>query len=228
MKKHLLHLVAILFTASVYSQSICSVTLGPAPAHVKITSNQTINGGGTIYWICSGVSVIVNSSTGSTFLLEQNVDLIINGSSGDAIFAKPGCTVTNNSSQSISVTSNTTNVTRINNSTGFIVDIHCPSVTYDYSLVGGSACVGTTTSLEKQNISLFNVSPNPVFAGDQIKINGTDHSDIEVKISDVSGKIIHVEKGDISTISTQQLKPGIYFLELKSKGNSAKSKIIVL
>lgn len=228
MKKLLLLFIAALFIKGLSGQSICSLTLAPSPGHVKITNSQTINGTGTIYWLCSGISVIVNSSTGSTFILEQNVDLIINGSSGDAIFAKPGCTVTNNSSQSISVTSNTTNVTRINNASGNIVDIHCPSVTYEYTFVGGSACVGTTTSLDQLDLSYIRVGPNPVQRGEEIYLSGNNNSETEARISDLSGKTMWIEKGAIQSISTKSLKPGVYFLEFNSKGASVKYKIMVM
>ncbi len=226
MRKHLIHFMAILFATNLYSQSICSVTLGPSPAHVKITNSQTLNGMGTIYWLCSGITVTVNSSVGSTYLLEQNVHLIINGTSGDAVFAKPNCTVTNNSSQAISVSCNTTNVVKNNTSSGIIVDIVCPTITYDYSLVGGGPCA-SATGLMEQNIELFTVSPNPVAIGKPIVINSETTNDTETEIIDVSGKIILSEKGEIKSIDTQKLLPGIYFLQIRSNGSTQRTKICV-
>lgn len=226
MKKTLLQLFIILFAAKVSAQTICSVTLFPSPGHVKITNSQTLNGTGTVYWLCSGITVTVNSSSGSTYLLEQNVHLVINGTSGDAVFAKPNCTVTNNSSQGISVTSNTTNVIRNNTSTGMIVDIFCSNVTYDYSLVGGGPCAAATSVLEN-NKPLFTIHPNPVSIGEPIKINSDITNETELEIIDVSGKTILSEKGEIKNIDTHKLLPGIYFLQIRSNGSTQRTKICI-
>lgn len=226
MKKNLFYLIALLFAVKVSAQSICSVTLAPSPGHVKITSSQSLNGMGTIYWLCSGITVTINASTGSTYLLEQNVHLVINGTSGDAVFAKPNCTVTNNSSQAISVTCNTTNVTRNNTSTGMIVDIVCPTVTYDYSMVGGGPCAAST-GLTEEHLGLFTVSPNPVAAGEQIKLNSDVAENLEAEITDMSGKTMLSEKGNLRTLDTHNLVPGIYLLRIRSKGIVQRTKICI-
>lgn len=193
---------------------------------MKITSSQSLSGTGTVYWLCSGITVTINASTGSTYLLEQNVHLIINGTSGDAVFAKPNCTVTNNSNQAISVTCNTTNVIRNNTSSGMIVDIVCPTVTYDYSIVGGGPCAAAT-GLTEQNTAFFKVGPNPLTGGNPIVLNTDDENEIEAELTDVSGKIIYSKKGNIKTIDTHNLLPGIYFLQLSSNGKAQTTKICI-
>lgn len=159
-------------------------------------------------------------------MLEQNVHLIVNGTSGDAVFAKPNCTITNNSSQAISVSCNTTNVVRNNTSSGMIVDIICPTITYDYSLVGGGPCAAAT-GLTEQNKTFIKVGPNPLSAGTPIIINTNEINEIEATLTDVSGKIIYSKKGNIKTIDTHNLLPGIYFLQLSSNGIIQTTKICI-
>lgn len=216
----------LLCIANYSSAQVCSVTIAPSPGHVQITSNQSLNATGTVYWICSGISVTVTGSSGSTYLLEQNAVLTINGTSGDAVFAKPGSTIINNSTGAISVTSNTTNVTRTNNSTGFILDIFCSTVTLDYSQVGIGPCSSVTGILNEQ-LNLFNISPNPVSSGSEIKINGEQMGALEVLLYDLNGKIISKESGDVKTISTQNLLPGVYILQLNGNGYTQRAKILI-
>lgn len=215
-----------LFIVDLTSAQICSVTIAPSPGHVQITNNQSLNATGTVYWICSGISVTITASPGSTYLLEQNAVLTINATSGDAVFAKPGSTVINNSTGAISVTSNTNNVTRTNSSTGFILDIFCSTVTLDYSQVGIGPC-SSVTGINDDQLDLLTIAPNPVSAGNTIKINGDDLNVIETKLFDLNGKMILKEEGNIKTISTQNLLPGVYILQLNSNGHSQRSKILI-
>lgn len=219
-------LLTFLLLAAFSNAQICTVTISPSPGHIQITSNQSLNATGTVYWICSGISVTVTGSSGSTYLLEQNSVLTINATSGDAVFAKPGSTVINNSTGAISVTSNTNNVTRTNNSTGFILDIFCSTVTIDYSQVGIGPC-SSVTAIINEELNLFTISPNPVSAGNKIEINGENLNVIETKLFDLNGKMISKEEGDIKTISTQNLLPGVYILQLNGSGYSQRAKIMI-
>jgi hypothetical protein len=223
--KKILHLL-LLCVVNYTTAQVCSVTIAPSPGHVQITSNQSLNATGTVYWICSGISVTVTASSGSTYLLEQNAVLTINGTSGDAVFAKPGSTIINNSTGAISVTSNTTNVTRTNNSTGFILDIFCSTVTLNYSQVGIGPC-SSVTGINDDQIDLFTIAPNPVAIGTNIKINGDHLNAVEVMLNDINGKIISKESGDVKTISTQNLLPGVYILQLNSNLRSQRAKILI-
>ena len=215
-----------LFIADITTAQVCSVTIAPSPGHVQITNNQSLNATGTVYWICSGISVTITASPGSTYLLEQNAVLTINATSGDAVFAKPGSTVINNSTGAISVTSNTSNVTRTNSSTGFILDIFCSTVTLNYSQVGIGPC-SSVTGINNEQLNLFTIAPNPVTAGNKIKINGAEMNIIETKLFDLNGKMISKEEGDIKTISTQNLLPGVYILQLNSNGHLQRTKIMI-
>ncbi len=107
-----------------------------------------------------------------------------------------------------------------------IVDIVCPTITYDYSLVGGGPCA-SATGLMEQNKEFFTVSPNPVAIGEPIVINSETTNDTETEIIDVSGKIILSVKGEIKSIATQKLMPGIYFLQIRSNGSTQRTKICV-
>jgi hypothetical protein len=216
----------LLSIANYSSAQVCSVTIAPSPGHVQITSNQSLNATGTVYWICSGISVTVTGSSGSTYLLEQNAVLTINATSGDAVFAKPGSTIINNSTGAISVTSNTSNVTRTNTSSGFILDIFCSTVTLDYSQVGIGPC-SSVTSITDNQLDLFTIAPNPATSGTNIKINAGHLNAVEVTLYDINGKIISKDKGEVRTVSTQNLLPGVYILQLNSNGRSQRTKIVI-
>ncbi|MBK6520834.1 MAG: T9SS type A sorting domain-containing protein [Bacteroidia bacterium] len=218
--------ILLLCIVNYTTAQVCSVTIAPSPGHVQVTSNQSLNATGTVYWICTGISVTVTGSPGSTYLLEQNAVLTINATSGDAIFAKPGSTIINNSTAAISVTSNTNNVTRTNASTGFILDIFCPTVTLNYSQVGIGPC-SDVTGMNDEQLNLFTIAPNPVASGSQIKISSDRLETIEAILFDLNGKIISTEKGNVRTISTENLLAGVYVLQLNCNGHAQRTKLLI-
>lgn len=228
MKSPLLFLLALLIHFNtVYGQQ-CSFTIAPLPGHVKITTNQTINGTGTVYWICSGLTVNIASSVGSVYMLESNVTLNITNTSGDAVNAKSGCIINNSSSAAITVTSNTANVTRNNTGTGNIVDIFCAAVVYDYSLLGvnGGPCNGAT-SIEEYQFNDLHYYPNPVMHGSDIIIKETNKKILQTKLTDLSGKIIYSNNDNLNRIPTSMCEPGFYILEANIDGVKSRNRVLI-
>jgi hypothetical protein len=225
MKTKLL-LIAAFFGLTFSVTAQCSMYIYPSPGHIKITSNQTINGTGTVYWICSGLTVNVASSVGSVFLCEENVTININGSDGDEVYAKPGCIINNNSDETIGVTANTSTVTMNNNSTGsIVVTANCTVVTYDYSMVGGGgSCINSIGENELADVSVY---PNPVQNGSAITISELNQSS-NFEMYDVTGKIVFSAKGIIHSISTERMNPGYYFLTISTENSSRRIKIVVI
>lgn len=67
------------------------------------------------------------------------------------------------------------------------------------------------------------VYPNPVLEQINIRLNDPYNSIISAKIIDLSGALVLESLSTSTQLNTSQIKPGIYFLELKtSKGNVVK------
>jgi hypothetical protein len=233
MKSNLLALRAVLFlfVSTFLGQTAaaqCTFNMPPSPGHVKILTNQSLNAVGTVYWICEGLTVNITASPGSVYVLEQNVTLNINNSDGDQVFAKAGCVINNNTPEDIGVTVNPSNVTLNNNSTGSItITSNCTSVIYDYSMAGGGPCIGNTSV--KENVTLeMKLFPNPVFRGADLFIESGPVKIDEVNIYDLAGKLVFADKKSISPLHTETLLPGFYIIEIKSGGNTGRSQLIVL
>lgn len=228
MKTRLLFTLAILLNLNTAKSQQCSFTLAPVPGHVKVTTSQTLNATGTVYWICSGLTVNIASSAGSVYMLENNVTLNITGTSGDAVNAKSGCIINNSSSGAITVTSNTANVTRNNTGSGAIVDIVCASVVFDYSLLGASAgpCSGVN-SIQEYQISEWQLYPNPVSRGNEIVISETNKKIDQISIMDLTGKMIYLNNDGSNKIPTSQIERGFYILEVKINGVKSRNRVLV-
>ncbi|MBA4323353.1 MAG: hypothetical protein C0408_11105, partial [Odoribacter sp.] len=141
------------------------MTIYPVPGHVKISSDQSVNASSGVYWVCEGVTLIVLSSPGTTFLLEKHASIIFSGGSGDLVYAKDSCSVTNNSSDDVGVTCNPATVIMSNTGSGSITVVNtCTPVIYDYSLLPGGAgpCGGLAGVPEEINSKTFSLFPNPV------------------------------------------------------------------
>lgn len=225
--KKLITLSLVLISFINFGISQCSMLIPPTPAHVKITSDQTLNAVGMVYWVCEGVTLDIASSPGATYVLEQNVTLNINDSDGDQVYAKDNCIINNNSTQDIGVAANTSTVTLNNNSSGSItVTAACSAVTYDYSMVGGSPCMGTTTGLSESAENDLEAYPNPVKSGEVIRLkNATGFRSLE--LFDYSGKKVFSSSDGSDSISTMNMAKGVYFLIATSNDRVAYKRIVI-
>lgn len=96
--------------------------------------------------------------------------------------------------------------------------------------------VSGVASTEEVSSNMFGVSiyPNPVQDEMTMKYKITNTSDVQVQITDVSGKEINtisynsVQKGEnIISINTSSLKAGVYLINIKSDGGSATKRFVV-
>jgi hypothetical protein len=223
-------LVTIFTANQVYSQ-LCYTTVFPWPGMTKITTNQSAlsSPAGEAFWICSGVTVNVVNSAGSLFVCEENVTMIFTNTSGDDVFAKNGCSIINNSPGDVAVQCDTTQVTLQNNASGtIVVTSHCPTLTYDYTLVGGNSCQGTnglTSNLATDNT--LNVYPNP--AKDYFSIVSESLKNSTVTIYSSSGQklisLLNYKSGEL--IPLKELDNGMYWFELTDENFIGFGKLLV-
>jgi hypothetical protein len=192
----------------------CTVNIFPAPAYIKITTDQTINATGQPYWVCEGVTLNISSSVGTSYMLEQNATINIYDSDGDNVYAKNGCTINNYSTQDISYIADPATVTANNLGTGTLtLALTCTPVVYDYSMVGGSPCVGVTSdNTIDQNTNQFNVYPNPLQVGDFLNVVQTNQPAQSIMLFDATGKLVIEQTNGL--VSTTGLQPGMYYLKV--------------
>lgn len=222
--KKLLFYFSVVF-AFAFSNAQCTATIFPFPGCIPVTSNQSINATGSVYWICSGLTVTILSSEGDLFLCESNVTLNIVGSAGDQIFAKSGCIINNASNADIGVSCNPTNVTLNNTGTGSLtVDAICNPVVYDYALVGGSGSCATT-SIGDNPVMDLSIYPNPF--NSSLTIAGMTAAG-EAILYNVLGK--EVQRWQITTgenyIATNTIVTGVYLLSVKTSHGVSTIKLI--
>ncbi|NRA11476.1 MAG: hypothetical protein HRT57_05945 [Crocinitomicaceae bacterium] len=81
--KNIFYLAALLISGNVSSQ-LCNHTIQPhaefgGVGNIHIFADTMIsNPQGSVYYICSGVSVTINASGGSNYYLEDGVSLTLN------------------------------------------------------------------------------------------------------------------------------------------------------
>ncbi|MFN5182301.1 MAG: T9SS type A sorting domain-containing protein [Bacteroidota bacterium] len=231
MKKRYFNLL-VLITAFIGNNlfgQLCTTTIFPAPGMTKITTNQSAlsSPSGEAFWICSGLTVTVVNSAGSLFVCEDNVTLIFSNTSGDDVFAKNGCVIVNNSNSDIGVQCDTSQVTLQNNSSGTItLTSNCPSLLYDYSLVGGSACQGISGVEDyKINELLIRVYPNP--ATSYFTLETQTSEELKLSIFNSLGQEVLRNKKYKSgnLIQLTGISEGVYWFELRNENSFGYGRI---
>ena len=223
----------VLVSGSFSLQAQCSMTIPSSPGHVKISSSQTITATGTVYWVCEGVNLIVTYSPGSAFYLEKNATIKFLDSDGDAVWAKAGCVVTNNSIDVITVTCNPSTVTMANTGSGTIVPISCTSVTYVYSMVGSGPCVGTPGGInDYSEILPIRLYPNPVISSFTLSIdNDQNFKQFTFVLYNVLGeevkRVEDITQNEIK-FSREKLQSGIYIYQLLNENITVNRGKIVM
>jgi len=193
---------------------------------IHILSDTTISDqDGSSYYICAGVSVIMNSSTGCNYMLEDGANLTINQHDGDNVIAKGNCTIIDNTDEGIVVTMEASSTFSKPSMPGAAVIITCPSVVFDYSQVGGSAPC-QLASIESNSLNeSFLVSPNPV-NGSGILNLGMNASDVQ--FIDLTGRIV-ANYHDLNATSIKlDLESGLFLVRaVSASGRLYTSRIIV-
>lgn len=228
MRRAVLFLSGLLTTTILFAQ--CDIPVPHSPGHVQISNNQAIGAVGLYYWVCAGITLDVNSSTGSVFLLEEGAILNIHDTDGDQVYAKPNSTVNNNSDESINVISNVATVTLNNNSSGSMVTaIQCGAVTFDYQFVGGGAgCMsGGTTVVEAREQPGLKIYPVPCVQGQPLLISsGRPYQ--SVQIYDLQGQLVKEYSGEQKVLSTQDMDAGVYVVVVGLEDRILKERVLVL
>ena len=92
--------------------------------------------------------------------------------------------------------------------------------------VGGGPCAGVN-GIEEYSNSNLKLYPNPVANGNDIFIGETYQKISEIKMIDVTGKEIEYLKVNEGKISTSEIQPGFYILEINIDGIKSKNRILV-
>lgn len=80
----------------------------------------------------------------------------------------------------------------------------------------------SSSEFKKEKISIY---PNP--AREELNINTTSDITIsEIEITDVNGRLIHIQKNNLNKINIDNLKQGIYFVKIKTESFDYVEKFI--
>jgi len=125
------------------------------------------------------------------------------------------------------------------NATSAQIYFYCPDAAYqvwgdDFELVEGEVALTTDTKEEKELLELDKLAkifPNPVIKGQDLTIQALGQAPLEIKVYDVSGRIIKVD----STTTKEHViasrvfdKAGIYFVHLIAESSSTVAKVLVV
>ncbi len=210
-------------------QAQCTLPIYPI-GFTQITSNTTINGIGTNYWICSGLTVTIASSQGDNYVCESNVTVNIINSAGDNVYAKPGCIINNASSQDISVICNPATVTLNNTGSGTItITQSCSPVVYDYSLVSNSGACGLI-GLSEIESNEIGISPNP-FSSQTVLKPEKVFNNATITFMNCYGQMVkQLENinGESFVLKRDSFANGLYFIQIWENNNLiAQQKLII-
>lgn len=192
-----------------------------------ILSDTTINDpNGANYYVCGGVTLTMTNTSGSNYQLEAGATLIINQHDGCNIIAKENCSITDYSTESLTVTKEASTTVSKPNAPQAVVIFTCAEVTFDYSQVGGSSPCGSVAGLNESNTEELRIFPNPITAGETIKFSASMEV---VKIYDASGRLVRsVEMNGKSELETVVLEKGFYLIRGTSiNGTQIEQRLIV-
>jgi hypothetical protein len=190
-----------------------------------VSSTQTVNGGFTPEWVCSGDTLF---SDGGIFLVYLEGGAVMSTGGGiDSIYVKDGATLIMNGGIHVILHEPSA---ILNVAGGSATYYPCPSITFDYSNAPASGCLMTSAPEENINSISFSVSPNP--ATNELAISNLQFAMESVEIYDMVGERcfappLNPLKGTWASIDVSKLSPGIYFvMVLDEKGNRATRKFV--
>lgn len=231
MKKFLLIILGIIgASGSIFSQ--CNYQI--FPEYIQLNTNQTIHAENTWYWVCNGVTIHVESSDAGTFFMEENSTLIFDQAAigCDAVYAKDGCTIINNSPGCVGIGGNSATVTVQNLGTGFcMITYNCTNMTFNYSMVPDTSCAvanSMQTQLENDAEGL-NVFPNP--SQGYFTIMSDQNDDIQLmRIQTMQGstvKTIPIQKQKNISVEASELLPGCYIMNITTSNKTITKRIFI-
>lgn len=228
--KSIFYFAAMLMIGNASAQ-MCNYIIAPhaevgGVGNIHITSDTTIlSNDGSNFYICSGVTMVINYSAGSNYELEDGVTLTINDHAGDNVAAKGNCTIIDNSVESIVVTKEASSTFSKPNMPLGAVIFTCANMVFDYAQVGGSSPC-STASLESDNeLGKFNIYPNPLKGSTELNF-GVEVSDI--KIFDLTGRMVADYQNVNNTSFKLDINSGVFFVQaILVSGLIRSSRLIV-
>ncbi|WP_339882642.1 sulfatase-like hydrolase/transferase [Polaribacter vadi] len=94
--------------------------------------------------------------------------------------------------------------------------------------ISGNIGSAGTLSVSTNDVSKFNIYPNPVSNTFKLQLNAT-YKNVEIEVLSISGKWIHktkVKNKDSQIIDVSKLSSGIYFIRIKADDNFSTQKVI--
>ena len=79
----------------------------------------------------------------------------------------------------------------------------------------------------------FNAYPNPATDNLTVEFNSAQNMPYEIKLTDLSGRIVSVTKGKASEelnsakIDVSSFAPGLYIISLETNGNVIQSRMVI-
>ena len=218
--KTILPLLFILFTFNSTAQQSCNQLIPPAIGnsnggvfHVHNDSTIT-NGDGLLFYICSGAHLTVNYSVGNIYLMEDNSLLTINAHDGDAVFAKGNCTIIDNTIENIVVNKESSSSFSKPNMPNAAIVFTCPTMVFDYSMVGGSSSCGQINGLNEYQKKTLITYPNPIKSGGSLFFSEEINT---LKLYNLNGELVF-ESLNINSenIHLPELTTGFYIAKISS------------
>lgn len=201
-----------------------AVTGGVGSFHITADVTMPHNSGSNFY-VCSGVHLTMEGSDGSNYYLEEGAMLTLLDHDGDNVFAKGNCTIVDQSTTTLAVTSeSTTTISKPNDPFNY-VQLTCATMVYDYSLVGGSAPCGTASLEHLESITEVAIFPNPVNSGEAVTFS---HEMKSAKLIDPSGRVVFEQTGGVKEIRLDGIQTGIFLLSLEHEnGQWSANRLVV-
>jgi len=195
----------------------------PNTANV-VSFSQTVNGGFTPQWVCSGDTLF--SGGGIFFVYLEAGGVMETGGGIDTIYMKSGSVL--NMNGGIHVIYFEPGAI-LNVSGGIPTYDTCVSVTFDYSNAPLSGCLITSVPEENAGTMLVSIYPNPAI--NEIKVQSSKFKVERVEVYDVLGKAaISYQPTAYSqrqiSLDVSSLDAGIYFVKVKGEKEEYVAKFV--
>ena len=197
---------------SLKSYGQCNPTI-PISSNV-VSSSQTVDGGFTPQWVCSGASFSTNGGAFNVYL--ESGAVMSTGGGIDSIYVKAGATLNMNGGihhiffEPLAI---------LNILGGISYVDTCVSINYDYSQAPAGGCLFTSINNIQLSDVNFSIAPNP--AKDQLTIETTKATTIEI-MNVLGEKLVDRTIDKKEVISITNFNKGIYFIKDLATGKTIK------
>ncbi|MBK5284443.1 MAG: T9SS type A sorting domain-containing protein [Bacteroidia bacterium] len=217
---------ALLLIALAQNPFTVSAQCNPAiPNTANVVSfSQTVNGGFTPQWVCSGDTLF--SGGGIFFVYLEPGAVMETGGGIDTIYMKSGSVLNMNGGIHVMYFEPGA---ILNVSGGIPTYDTCVSVTFDYSNAPTSGCLITSVPEENSSSAVISIHPNP--ATNEIRVRSLKFIVQRVEVYDVLGQTaIRYQPTAIGqqqiTLNVSALPGGIYFVRVKGEKEESVAKFV--